>query len=204
MHMLEPPVHVRNHSSVYGDHCKEADSSYQSVNDIPDQYRFEKDAVPKKMDSRSWFSKKASEMWLTEVLSCTLSLLCSASIIIVLYKCDGKPLPNWPHSITLNSLMALPTTLAKAGLVVPIAEALSQLKWVWFAEKDQPLVDFQTFDEASRTPFGGFKLLGLLKGGYVWPYPLPASVNVLQPCFFLSSSALLSNDKAGIWPVLAR
>jgi len=110
------------------------------------------------------FTRLTTDWWLVELLSCLLSLLTCAAVIIVLTSFDGRPLPNWPYNVTLNSFLALLTTIAKAGLMIPITEALSQLKWVWFAQKRRPLVDFQTFDEASRGLIGGFKLLGTLKG----------------------------------------
>lgn len=69
--------------------------------------------------------------------------------------------------MTLNSLLALLTTVAKAGLMIPIGAAIGQLKWIWFAQKERPLADFQTFDEASRGPIGSLKLIGRLKGVYV-------------------------------------
>ncbi|KAF8856529.1 hypothetical protein BDZ45DRAFT_594092 [Acephala macrosclerotiorum] len=110
---------------------------------------------------RNWFSRH-SDWWLLEFLGCLFSLLCAVAIIIVLKVYDGKPLPKLPQGITLNTILALFTTLAKAGLMIPISEALSQLKWVWFKE-ERPLVDFETFDQASRGPIGGIKLLGTLR-----------------------------------------
>jgi len=90
-----------------------------------------------------------------------------AAIIFILLYFDGQPLPSWPHKVTLNSILALLTTVAKAGLMIPIGAAIGQLKWIWFAEKERPLADFQTFDEASRGPIGGLKLIGRLRGMYV-------------------------------------
>jgi len=51
--------------------------------------------------------------------------------------------------------------------MIPIGAAIGQLKWIWFAQKERPLADFQTFDEASRGPIGSLKLIGRLKGVYV-------------------------------------
>jgi hypothetical protein len=115
------------------------------------------------------FSQRHNHGWLWELLSCLLSLFSLIAIIIILKHYDGEPIQDAPQSVTLNSLLAIFITLAKAGLMVPLAEALSQLKWVWFREAERPLIDFQTFDEASRGPIGGFRLLGMLKGRYVMP-----------------------------------
>ena len=67
--------------------------------------------------------------------------------------------------MTPNGFVALFTALAQAGLMVPIYSSIGQLKWIWFRMGERPLVDFETFDEASRGPVGGLKLMGTLKGG---------------------------------------
>jgi len=124
---------------------------------------------PSRGVSSSFFSQHRNHGWFWELVSCLLSFVSLAAIIIILKHYDGQPAQKWPHPITLNSFLAVFTTLAKAGLVFPVTEALGQLKWVWFGEAERPLIDFQTFDEASRGPIGGIRLLGMLKGRYVAP-----------------------------------
>lgn len=118
---------------------------------------------PRRADTGNWFTRRSTDWWFMEILSCLVSLLSLIVIIIILRVYDNQPSSKWPHSITLNSLLALFTTLAQAGLIMPVSEALSQLKWVWFKEDERPLVDFETFDRASRGPLGGIKLLAILK-----------------------------------------
>ncbi len=84
-------------------------------------------------------------------------------IVAVLRAYDGRPLPTLPMHITLNTFLAFFTTLTKAAFAMAVAEALSQWKWNWF-EADRPLTDFQTFDAASRGPWGSLKLLARLRG----------------------------------------
>jgi hypothetical protein len=138
-------------------------------------------------DDRSWLRRWITDWWLLEIVSSMLSLVASMALVGVLLKYDDRGLPNWPSYITLNSLLALLTTIAKAGLLLPIAEALGQLKWIWFAQKERPLTDFQTFDEASRGMTGSFKILYRLKGRYVT---------------FLRLFCLEANLMSGIWLVL--
>ncbi|KAH8904952.1 hypothetical protein BR93DRAFT_882125 [Coniochaeta sp. PMI_546] len=46
-----------------------------------------------------------------------------------------------------------------------IVEGLGQLKWIWFlSSKRRPLIDFQTFDEATKGGWGSWKLLLRFKG----------------------------------------
>lgn len=115
------------------------------------------------IDDRSALRRWTTDWWLLELLSTLMSLVASMALIGVLLKFDGRALPRWPSYITLNSLLALFTTIAKAGLILPITQALGQLKWIWFAQKERPLTDFQTFDESSRGMTGSFKLLYVLR-----------------------------------------
>lgn len=76
-------------------------------------------------------------------------------VVALLYAYDGKPMPQWPlgvnHvTITLNALVSLLATLSKAFMLVPLAESIGQLKWLWFEHKSRPLADLQSHDAASR------------------------------------------------------
>ncbi|KAL9117633.1 MAG: hypothetical protein Q9187_005828 [Circinaria calcarea] len=46
----------------------------------------------------------------------------------------------------------------RVALLFPIAECMSELKWIWFANP-HPVSDFDRFDSASRGPWGALKLL---------------------------------------------
>jgi len=108
----------------------------------------------------------ASSVWWTpEILSLLLSIGSIVMIIVVLAQADGKPPPEWPLGTTLNTFLAFFTSLAKFAFMIPVAEGLGQLKWMWFAApRPRPLSDFQTFDDASRGAFGSLKLLVRFKG----------------------------------------
>ncbi|KAK4973205.1 hypothetical protein LTR28_011805 [Elasticomyces elasticus] len=76
----------------------------------------------------------------------------------VLVRVNNKPQSEWRDSrLTLNGVIALLATITKAALMVPVAEAISQRKWLWFLPKGQQggqkvrdLQDFEAFDNASR------------------------------------------------------
>lgn len=80
---------------------------------------------------------------------------------------NNHPLPNRPYNFTLNSYLALLAVVANAALLMPVAESIGQLKWIWFVKEERPLGDFQTFDEARRGLLGRFKLIGKFKGRHV-------------------------------------
>jgi len=80
------------------------------------------------------------------------------AIIVLLALRRDKPLPDWPSLLNINSLVAIFSAVVKVALLFPIAECISELKWVWFA-KPQPVSDFDRFDSAIRGPWGALKLL---------------------------------------------
>lgn len=82
-------------------------------------------------------------------------------IIVVLLKYDSQVQPNWPLEATLNSFLALFTTLAKAAFMVPVCACISQSQWAWFNANgvSRPLYDFEVIDQASRGAWGSLILL---------------------------------------------
>ncbi|KAJ4381545.1 hypothetical protein N0V86_002905 [Didymella sp. IMI 355093] len=55
--------------------------------------------------------------------------------------------------------------LASAALILPISEAIGQLKWTWFCgNESKEMIDFEIFDKASRGAWGSFLLLFRTKG----------------------------------------
>ncbi|QDS77432.1 hypothetical protein FKW77_006658 [Venturia effusa] len=101
----------------------------------------------------------SSRWWFWELTSITISLSSLLAIIITLRVFDGKPLPEIPFGITLNTIASLLGTVVKTTLLLVVSSALSQLKWLWFHEKERQLHDLQVYDEASRGPWGAMVLL---------------------------------------------
>ncbi|KAF7531220.1 hypothetical protein G7054_g9071 [Neopestalotiopsis clavispora] len=96
--------------------------------------------------------------WLAELSAWITGLIALAAIIITIGLHNGRPLPDWPYSISVNALVSIFATILKAMMMIPIAEALSQFKWLWY-QKSHPLVDLCTFDQASRGSWGCLQLL---------------------------------------------
>ncbi|KAE9370049.1 hypothetical protein N431DRAFT_559346 [Stipitochalara longipes BDJ] len=69
---------------------------------------------------------------------------------------DGKPLPQWPLDITINSMLAILLVIFKISLTVPLSQSISQLKWQAFRERPQRLIDMEEYDYASRSAWGAF------------------------------------------------
>lgn len=103
--------------------------------------------------------------WAFEMMAVVVALGAVASIIGVVFKFNGRALPDWPHDITLNALIALLATCANATMSVCLSSGISQAKWIRFKQTPTPLSDMEAFDEASRGTWGSLKLLTRARGG---------------------------------------
>lgn len=104
----------------------------------------------------NWFY----DWWMGELLSMLLSVVAFCSLVAVLLKYDGQTLPTLPHNVSLNFLVSTLATVSKSSLLLVVASALGQFKWLWMMSSKQPrLQDLQDFDEASRGPLGAVQLL---------------------------------------------
>ena len=110
---------------------------------------------------RSWRCIRSafSDCWLIEYLCALGSLACLFAIWIILKQKNTHALPHWPHDITLNTVVAVLATLAKALMAISVAACLGQLKWTHFSRTGASLADFDTFDSASRGGLGTLSLL---------------------------------------------
>ncbi|KAF1829800.1 hypothetical protein BDW02DRAFT_602254 [Decorospora gaudefroyi] len=106
--------------------------------------------------------------WLLEIISWVFSALCMAAVIIVLAILKDDPLTKWSlvetTGLTLNAYISILSKMAGAALILPVSEALGQLKWSWFQQNSKQMWDFEIFDSASRGPWGSFLLLVRTKG----------------------------------------
>ncbi|KAF4618977.1 hypothetical protein G7Y89_g14870 [Cudoniella acicularis] len=121
------------------------------------------------LTDREWRTPKRSLItslhttWAYESICLVVSLGAVGSIISILASFNSRPLPEWPYSLTLNTVIALLAALANVSLAVPVSNGISQLKWNHFKRGNARLGDLELFDEASRGPWGGWKLLFLIR-----------------------------------------
>lgn len=106
--------------------------------------------------------------WLLELISWLFSAVCMAAVIAVLIYLKDDPLAKWSLAektgLTLNAYISVLSKMAGAALILPVSEALGQLKWSWFQQNSKQMWDFEIFDNASRGPWGSFLLLIRTKG----------------------------------------
>ncbi|USP81787.1 hypothetical protein yc1106_09061 [Curvularia clavata] len=122
--------------------------------------------IAQRIEEKLWnynSSGNVIERWILEIVSWLISAICMAAIIAVLAVLKDKPAAKWPFDkmgLTLNAFVSVLSRIAGAALLLPVAEALGQLKWSWFVRGDsKKMWDFEMFDNASRGPWGAFLLL---------------------------------------------
>ena len=119
----------------------------------------------------SLFSKAAAllqDWWLWELLGSGTSILAMTAIVVILAIYDSSSLPDWPSSITINSTISLFSTIAKLSMLSSVGATISQSKWLWYRQTEpRRLQDLQTFDDASRGPWGAAHLLLSLRARWV-------------------------------------
>lgn len=94
-----------------------------------------------------------------EIISWIFGTMCIAVVVGVLLMYDDHELPQWPLGITIGGFLAVFSACAKAGLLLPTAECLGQLKWNWFKSQPRSMIDFEILDTASRGPWGSVILM---------------------------------------------
>lgn len=117
---------------------------------------------------RRWLNQNGGRfeffrIWWLELLCCVLFVGSLAAVVITIYPYEGRPLPQWPYRLTINSLISVYIVILKAAMLLVAAEGLSQLKWTWFGQH-HPLTDLLSFDNASRGPWGSLTLIWRLRG----------------------------------------
>lgn len=99
-------------------------------------------------------------------------------MVAVLLDTQGTALSAWHLSIAPNTVISVLATVSKASLLLPVAESISQLKWLHF-DKAHRLSDLDLYNSASRGPLGA--LLFLLR--------LPASLGALGAVITIAALA---------------
>ncbi|KAL4880340.1 hypothetical protein BJY04DRAFT_228630 [Aspergillus karnatakaensis] len=114
---------------------------------------FDADPSPPSTEYKRYPIYSRSE-WLYEVGTTALSAAILAVIAYIFHHMSNKPLSDWDSPISLTATISILTTACSAALMHGVAEFISQLKWRHFRHGPQKLSHFETFDEASRGPWG--------------------------------------------------
>ncbi|KAK5713367.1 hypothetical protein LTR17_017612 [Elasticomyces elasticus] len=109
--------------------------------------------------------------WLPELAASIIALAALSGTVIVLLVYDGRAATELQiyGALTLNGLIAILATIARASLLIPVCSAIMQEMWLFFADEakrdasESKLGDMALFANASRGAMGGFVLL--VRGG---------------------------------------
>ncbi|KAK2058141.1 hypothetical protein LY76DRAFT_66271 [Colletotrichum caudatum] len=97
--------------------------------------------------------------WILEICAVILSIMALAAIAVLLPLYNNKPLSTWRFEYSLNTVVSILGATSRASLAFAISACISQGKWNWFRRRDAHLMVFDRFEEASRGPWGGLRLL---------------------------------------------
>jgi hypothetical protein len=114
----------------------------------------------KRIEKSRWTRVFGNNSWTWEIVSCAVCIITIVATFVVLNHYDGHPIPIvLPNDIKLGSLLSIFSTIIKAAISLPLSAGLSQLVWSRFQRGHRPLMDFATYDNASRGVIGGLTLL---------------------------------------------
>lgn len=115
--------------------------------------------------SKWWFATLAllDDWWFWEIFGLIGSALILVAIVILLAKFDGKRQPSWKE-VSLNTVIAFLSTIAKLLAFVPLSAGIGQLKWIWIEKRDRSLADLEVFNSASTGVIGSICLLWITRG----------------------------------------
>ena len=130
-----------------------------SDDDLDDAARHEREQLYPEKSSQEEASRATHRLiygvfrnWWLESLACLVFLVALTAIVATLYPHQDQPLPQWPYSLSINTLVAVYVAILKGAILLVTAEGLSQMKWAWFRRK-RPLEDLASYDMASRGPW---------------------------------------------------
>lgn len=106
----------------------------------------------------SGFFQWGQDSWALEYSGMVLSVACLIAIFILLSRLDNQPSAAWQSYFSIQTTLSIIATALKGATLLATTSAFGQLKWAWYCQSQQ-LSQLQTFDNASRGPFGAFQLL---------------------------------------------
>ncbi|KAJ5087256.1 hypothetical protein N7456_010872 [Penicillium angulare] len=100
------------------------------------------------------------DSWSPETLAICFSIACFVAIFYTLHVYNNKPQPEFPHGITLNTIISILATGSKSSLLFLVGECIGQLRWTSLRNtlKPRPLSHVQAYDSASRGPWGSLMI----------------------------------------------
>lgn len=106
--------------------------------------------------------------WALEIGAIIISISSLVAILVLLPTFENRPLASWPLPVSLNAIISVLGATSGASLAFDISACISQGKWNWFRQRNDNIMVFDRFEEASRGPWGTLRLLWWTKLRHVF------------------------------------
>ena len=106
--------------------------------------------------------------WVWEIVAAIISMSAAIALIVILRDADQQQQRPWfigNTQLTLNTTIAIISTILRTTLLVMVSGALNQGTWNWFAREQnkvhpgRPLKDLNIFGGAANSTLASLKLL---------------------------------------------
>ncbi|KAJ5802515.1 uncharacterized protein N7503_004965 [Penicillium pulvis] len=141
-HPVEPP-------ESYALAPTDTESSLRHAAPVTGESRLTKKMRPQQGKRRTSFSG-----WKLELFACLAFLTALAAMVATMYPHQGKPLPQWPFRVSVNTLLAIYGGVIKAATLYVVGSCVAQLQWSWFLS-ERPLIDLSRLADLSHGDIPG-------------------------------------------------
>ncbi|KAI1777772.1 hypothetical protein F4818DRAFT_456814 [Hypoxylon cercidicola] len=69
-----------------------------------------------------------AHIWWLEIVSGLLVIAMIAALVGTVYPYQDRPLPQWPYTLSINTIVAFYSEVMRAAMIMVLSECLSQLK----------------------------------------------------------------------------
>ncbi|KAI3318741.1 hypothetical protein HD806DRAFT_510827 [Xylariaceae sp. AK1471] len=97
--------------------------------------------------------------WLWELCGMGLSVSSIGASLAFAAYLDGKPISDSPYGLSPNTTVSALITVAKTTMLFAVAEAFSQLKWLYFWREQKSLSYLSVCENAAKGPWGSLIFL---------------------------------------------
>lgn len=152
----------------------ETESPRRHLGSVTGKLRLTKKPRPQQGKPQAAFSG-----WKLELLACLVFLAALGAIVATIYPYQGKPLPQWPLGVSVNTLLAIYGGVMKATMIYVVGSCVAQLQWSWFSP-ERPLIDLSRLADLSH---------GDIPGAFRWLW----SNHIRQPLITLGAVVVIAS-----------
>ena len=110
-----------HYNSSRNDHVNTTSKERESKTTVTETSDPEKPSESQSLiDKIASFLQSKKDWWYIELGACLISAIAMITLIIILHRHNGKPLPKWPLHITIATFVAVCSNVTKATLLMPV------------------------------------------------------------------------------------